>query len=421
MGIVRVLVVGVGGACAGQGQAAFLAQGGNALGAAGQHIQADKVTALGVGPVGDVAAGGQLGGESGLNGVKAGHQTAAMLGHMRQNTLLILQKADVAQLVHLVVADDHRRETAADVLHGVFAAGDRGHTGTGEGDLAGGGEHKHAILVAVLFGLVQQHGRFDDLLGQVVDDVRLVPEDLEIGRGGFHGGKAADGLVAVGVAVGVGILRHAPDALDGIVLGHELFDHIHIGAGLGHGDVDHLKAEILGDGKVAVIAGHRAKELALFDLRPRAGRILKTEDVADGHKVVHQLQAGVAAHKNFAGSRAHHVGKQLAGLVQTLQIAVVAGVGALIGGVIVHLQKVHCQIHLVRTGLAARHIQVKTHRLILFILRFQRGLFGGKLIDIHCKIISHFPFPPVCFLPLYVPSIQTHTKAYTTLYTICGK
>ena len=337
MGILRVLVVGVGGACTGQGQTAFLAQGGNALGAAGQHIQADKVTALGVGPVGDVAAGGQLGGKRGLDSVKAGHQTAAMLGHMRQHALLVLQKADVAQLIHLVVADDHRREAAADVFHGIFAAGDRGHTRTREGDLAGGGEHKHAILGAVLFGFVQQHGRFDDLLGQMVDNVSLIPENFEVGRGGFQGGKAADGFVAVGVAVGVGILRHAPDALDGIVLGHELFDHIHIGTGLAHGNVDHLKAEILGDGKMAVIAGYRAKELALFDLRPRAGRILKTEDIADGHKVVHQLQAGVAAHKNLVGGHAHHIGKQLAGLVQTFQIAVVARIGAFIGGVIVHL------------------------------------------------------------------------------------
>ena len=79
---------------------------------------------------------------------------------------------------------------------------------------AGGGEHEHAVLRAVLLAHVQQHGGLDDFLGQVVDDVGLIPEDLEIRGGGLHLCKALDGLIAVSVAIGVGVLRHAPDALD---------------------------------------------------------------------------------------------------------------------------------------------------------------------------------------------------------------
>ena len=394
MRVIGILVVGVGRAGTRQGQAAVLAQLGYALGAAGHDVQADEVTALRVRPVGDVAAGGQLLGKGGLDGVKAGHQAAAMLGHVGQDTGLVLEKTDMAQLVHLVVADDHRREALAHVLHRVLAAGDGGDARAREGDLARGGEHKDTVLIAVLLGLVQQNRRLDDLIGQVVDDVRLIPEDLEIGGGGLERGKAADRLVAVGVAVGVGVLRHAPDSLDGVILGDELFNHVHVRAVGAHGHGDQLKAHLLGDAKVAVIAGHGAEELAVLDLAPGLRGILETEHHADGDQVIHQLQAGVAAHENLAGLHAEHIGKQCAGFGQTLQLTVVAGVKAVVGDVVVHLEQVHGQIHLVRAGLAAGHVQLQVHALKLLVLGLQRGLFSGEFVVIHCKVISHKYDPP---------------------------
>ena len=339
--------------------------------------------------MGDVAAGGQLFVEGCLDGVEAGHQTTTVLCHVGQNALLILEEADVAQLVHLIVADDHDREALADVLHHGLAARQSGNASAREGDLAGGGEHKDAVFIAVLLAFVQQDGGLDDLLRQMVDDVSLIPEDLEVGGGGLHLGEAVDGLVAVGVAVRVGILRHAPDALDGVILGHQLLDDVHVGAVRGHGDADQLEAELLGDGKMAVIAGHRAEELPLLHLRPRAGRLRETEAVAHRDEVVHQLQAGVAAHKDLLGLHAHHIGEQLTGLMQALQIAVVAGVGAGVGGVIRHLQQTHCQIHLVRAGLAAGHVQLQAHRLKLFVFFFQSRLFGSQFVAGHLKIICH--------------------------------
>ena len=317
-----------------------------------------------------------------------------MLGHMGQDTGLILEKTDMAQLVHLVVADDHRREALAHVLHRVLAASDGGDARAREGDLARGGEHKDTVLIAVLLGLVQQNRRLDDLIGQVVDDVRLIPENLEIGGGGLERGKAADRLVAVGVAVGVGVLRHAPDSLDGVILGDELFNHVHVGAVGAHGHGDQLKAHLLGDGKVAVIAGHGAEELAMLDLAPGLRGILETEHHADGDQVVHQLQAGVATHENLAGLHAEHIGKQCAGLGQPLQLTVVAGVKAVVGDVVVHLEQVHGQIHLVRAGLAAGHVQLQVHTLKLLVLGLQRGLFSGEFVVIHCKVISHKYDPP---------------------------
>ena len=228
----------------------------------------------------------------------------------------------------------------------------------------------------------------------MVDDVRLIPEDLEIGGSGLERGKAADRLVAVGVAVGVGVLRHAPDALDGVILGDEFFDHVHVGAVRAHRHGDQLKAHLLGDGKVAVIAGHGAEELAVLDLAPGLRGILEAEHHADGDQVIHQLQAGVAAHENLAGLHAEHIGKQRAGLGQTLQLTIVAGVKAVVSDVVVHLEQVHGQIHLVRAGLAAGHIQFQVHPLKLLVLGLQCGLFGGEFVVIHCKIISHKYDPP---------------------------
>ena len=295
----------------------------------------------------------------------------------------------MAQLVHLIIADDHHGEALAHILHGVHAACNGGNTCTGEGDLAGGGEHEHTVLRAVLLALVQQNRGLDDLLGQVVDDVSLIPEDLEIRSSGLHLGHPVNGLIAVSITIRVGILGHAPDALDGVILGHQLLHNVHIGAIGGHGHADQLKAVLLSDGKVAVIAGHRAEELALFHLRPGAGRLREAEHIANVDEVVHQLQAGIAAHEHFLGLDTEHIRKQDASLVQALQITIVAGIGACVGGVIVHLQQTHCQIHLVRAGLATGHVQLQVHGQKLFVLLIQLCLFGSELLMIHLKIVCH--------------------------------
>lgn len=102
--------------------------------------------------------GGQLGGKSGLDGVKARHQAAAMLGHVGEYARFVLEEADMAQLVHLVIADDHDREAPADISQRFFTACQGRNTSAGEGDLAGRGEHEDAVLSAVLLALVQQDG-----------------------------------------------------------------------------------------------------------------------------------------------------------------------------------------------------------------------------------------------------------------------
>ena len=121
---------------------------------------------------------------------------------------------------------------------------------------------------------------------------------------------------------------------------------------------------------MTVVAGHRAEELALLHLRPGARRLREAEHIADVDQIVHQLQAGVAAHEHLTGLNDYTI-------------------GAGIGGVIVHLQQVHGQIHLVRARLAAGHIQLEALGLKLFVLCLKRSFFGSEFFTIHCKIICH--------------------------------
>ena len=151
---------------------------------------------------------------------------------------------------------------------------------------------------------------------------------------------------------------------------------------------------------MTVIAGHRAEELALLHLRPGARRLRETEHIADIDEVVHQLQAGVAAHEHFLRLYAKDIRKQHAGLLQAFQLAIVAGIRTGIGGIVIHLQQVHSQIHLVRTGLAAGHVQLETLGLKFFILCFERCLFGSEFITIHCKIICHWKHTPLSYFLL---------------------
>ena len=89
--------------------------------------------------------------------------------------------------------------------------------------------------------------------------VGVVPEDAEVGGGAFHGGEAAHRLIGVGDAGGVRVLRHAPDALDGVVGGDEALHFFHIGAVLAKGDGNHLDAEIFANREVTVVAGDGAE------------------------------------------------------------------------------------------------------------------------------------------------------------------
>ena len=91
--------------------------------------------------------------------------------------------------------------------------------------------------------------------------ISIIPVDTEIRSGRFQSCKTADGLIGIAGSGRIGILRHAPDTLNAVILCHKFFHHIHVRAIRSHRNIDHLNAEILGNGKMTVITRYRAKEL----------------------------------------------------------------------------------------------------------------------------------------------------------------
>ena len=114
-----------------------------------------------------------------------------------------------------------------------------------------------------------------------------------------------------------------------------------------------------------------------------------------GYGVVHQLEAGVAAHEHLLGLAAQNVGKQPSGRGDTRHLAVVADVDA-VGDEILRLRQQTengCdQIQLYLARLAPGHIQAEAHGLELFVFRLHGGVFGLTLLKTHICILLHCNF-----------------------------
>ena len=242
------------------------------------------------------------------------------------------------------------------------------------------------------FGALVQDGQhLIHLVGEGVHTVGVVPEDLEVRRGGLHGGQTAHGVVAVRIAVRVGVHRHAPDALDAVVILHKTLHHVHVRAGLQHGHRDQLEAEVLGDLEVTVITGGRAEELDVGAEAPGADGVHKARTPAQVDEIIHDGQRGVAAHQHLLGAgHAHHVGEEAPRLGNALQITVVPGIHTVLADVVLQLHHVGGKVQLLRAGLAAGHIQFQTfllERVVLALLKaefcLQRGPVHGTVL-LHC-------------------------------------
>ena len=213
---------------------------------------------------GGAARAAQALGELALNGLKARTQKLGMLFHVLLDRLDGGKEAHVTQLVELVGADEAGLQALGELGDDRGARTDKADTGAREGDLGRRGKCHHAVLGARRASEVKDVCELVGLVVQVVHAVGVVPEDAEIGRGRGHLDQATHGVLAKGDARGVGILGHAPDALDGIVGGDEALDFVHVGAVVGHRDGDVLDTQIGGDAKVAVVAGNRAQKLDLL-------------------------------------------------------------------------------------------------------------------------------------------------------------
>ena len=173
-------------------------------------------------------------------------------------------------------------------------------------------------------------------------------------------------------AGGVLVLGHAPDALDARVLAHQPLHQVHIRAVRQHRHGHQFKAEVLGHGKMPVIAGHRAEELPVRHLAP-GGAAQQPVDHGVAQDVEHQGQAAVAAHDHLFGAAAHHAGQQGLRLRNAVQPAVVPAVGA---------------VHAVQHRTAVHLVQHLAGELQLFRGRFSAGEVQVQPLLLHLPIGS---------------------------------
>ena len=375
----------------------------DALGAAGHGVKADEVAALGAVPGAGTGA-AQVALQHGQHHIELGLQQLGVLLHVIFDTSHILEIDHVAQLVDLVGADGLDSHDLLGPLNVQGRSGHGAHAGAGIGDLGGGAELQNAVLGAVFLGQLKDVQQLVLVVGQMMDDVGVVPENTEIGGSGLHAGKAADHFVRIGLAFGIGVLGHAPDTLNGGILGGQFFHHIHVGAVGQHGNGDHLHAQLLADGEVTVIAGCGAQPLDLLLLAP-GGAVGSAKDPQAHHGVVHHGQAGIAAGHHPLHGHFQQIGKQLAAGQDALQAAVVAGIGLAVHQVGVlgqDGQHIFAQIQLSLAGLAAGHIQLQALGLAglklgqqFLVQSLQRGAVSGHQIHWYYSLSSPYNAAPI--------------------------
>ena len=140
-----------------------------------------------------------------------------------------------------------------------------------------------------------------------MDRIGIVPENPEILCRRFQSGKPSHRLVGIGIPLRVGILGHTPDSLHCRILIYVFFNQIHIRPALRHGNIDHLNAELLRYGKMPVISRNRAKEFHFVQLRP-GGAPKDAKKHTARHRIIHNVQTGIAKHNNHILGNTDHVG-----------------------------------------------------------------------------------------------------------------
>ena len=208
----------------------------------------------------------------------------------------------MAQLVDPVEADSGHAQVLFDPLKVARAHGHGAHAAGGHGHLGGGGEHVDHVLFAVLFQLVvdiQQMVPVFFLGVEIMHGVGVVPEDTEILSRGIQGGEPAHHFVGEGDAAGIGVLGDHPDALDRRIGCDQLFNRVHVRAVRQHGHRHVFYVEIIGNGKMPVIARAGAEELDLIQLMPGGHAIQHAADPGVAYGEMHHVQRGGAAHQHL--------------------------------------------------------------------------------------------------------------------------
>ena len=251
-----------------------------------------------------------------------------MAAHHRAHALGRAEELVVRQLVNLIGADAADARVLQVPLEVVLRGAEEAHARAREGDLRGRRHSPEAVRVAFLRCDIQNRQDFREVLGQGVHGVGVIPHDAEIRRAGLHAGEAAGLVFRNHGAGGVSEHRHYPHALD-CRIRYQLFDGLYIRPVLLHWHCNQLEAELLRDGKVTVVARHRANPLELFFLAPRLRGIIGAEEKRPRDQVEHDVQRGrVCGHEQLWV----HVGQLAPDIAQFFDALLVAVVTQVVSG-----------------------------------------------------------------------------------------
>ena len=271
-------------------------------------------------------------------------------------------------------------------LNGLGTSSHGSHTCTRESNFGSGSKHNGQLLISMLLALGIQIQQVIRCIGQIMYAISIIPKNTEILGSRLQSGKTAHGFVGIGNAGGVGIFRHTPNSLHAGIVLHHFFHHIHIGTCGQKGNGHHINTEILGNGKMTVIAGSGAQKLHMLLTAPRLAAA-KAMGHSAGNGIEHHVQAGVTSHNHLLSRHIHQLSKQSLHLRQAIGHTIVAaiipiGIGQL-GSRAQDIQHGHGQFQLFHTGLSSGHIQLQAHCLHFIIFCLQLLVQGCKFILVH--------------------------------------
>ena len=317
-----------------------------------------------------------------------------MLAHVFDQTVNITEEADMTQLVDLVMTDGLMSQVGQEVIHIVRAGRNRRDTAAREGDLGSRRELIYQIRVSCPLAFCQNLNQIIlTVIIEMVHAVGIVPEDTEIICGRLQTGEPAYGLIRIGDALRVGVLRYAPDTLDSRIGTDKVFHHVHIRTGRGHRNRNHLDSEVFRNLEVTVITGNRAEELHLRELAPGSvAHDAVCPCTAD--RVKHDIQRRVSVDDDILRIVFHHIAKQLPCFTDAAEGTVVPAVCSVFTGQVVRgtqdIHHTHGKIELILTRFAAAHIQMDTECLDFVVLLLQTGELFLQLVCGHLAIRFHF-------------------------------
>ena len=268
----------------------------------------------------------------------------------------------MTQLVYLVWPDGEHLPPLPERSEVGGRGGNERDPRTRPGDLRGRPEQHQAVFGAVPPAGVHDVGQPGRIVVEVVDGIGVVAHDPEVRtRDRAEPAEPVDGGVGVHLSTRVRVLGHAPDALHRGVLPDPRFDQVHVRTVIPHRHVDHLDPEVFENREVPVVAGDRAQEPHGAAVAPGGARFGGPVEPRVQQVAIHQRQAAVPPGDHLVGADPEQRGPEHPCLRQSVDPAVVPGVGA-VGGQEPALNGVEPvrERELRRVGLATCEVECET-------------------------------------------------------------